>query len=475
VNQQPEASNQQFEPLAPPPLVDGDSNPRRLDDVVCLPAESFPTVRWWVAISFTGAFAILFAVCFCLTIYGGIGRWGLNIPVAWAFDITNFVFWIGIGHAGTLISAILFLFRQRWRTGISRFAEAMTIFAVICAAMFPLLHTGRPWLAWYWLVPLPTHNHVWVNFRSPLCWDLFAVGTYFTVSLLFWWTGLLPDLATLRDRATHPLRKLLYGLPSLGWNGSARAWNHYEAAYLLLAGLATPLVLSVHSIVSFDFAVSILPGWHSTIFPPYFVAGAIFSGFAMVCVSLLFLRRVFRLEHVVTIHHLDLMNRVTLATGLMVSYSYAIECFLAWYSGSLYEKYSLLNRAFGDYSWCYWLMISGNVLLPQLFWIRKVRRSPWLMFPVVFMVLVAMWFERFVIIVVSLHRDFLPSSWGYYSPTWVEYGLLAGSFGVFSTFVLLFCRFAPTIALSELKNALRQGETVALPGDESVATAGGEK
>jgi len=425
-----------------------------LDDAVMRPVESFPPGRWWLALAFTASLAAVFVVCLAVTVIGGIGTWGNNVPVAWAFGITNFVFWIGIGHAGTLISAILFLLRQPWRTAVSRFAEAMTIFAVMCAGVFPLIHTGRPWLAAYWLFPLPNQHGLWINFRSPLCWDVFAVGTYFTVSLLFWYTGLLPDLALARDRARHPLRKLVYGLLSLGWNGSARAWNHYEKAYLLFAGLSTPLVVSVHSIVSFDFAVSILPGWHTTIFPPYFVAGAIFSGFAMVCMSLIFLRRFLRLEHIITLDHLEVMNKTLVATGLMVGYGYMIEAFMAWYSGSLYERSVFLNRALGPYAWAYWIMLACNVVLPQLFWFRRIRRSPWLMLPLVIAVNVGMWFERFVIIVTSLHRDFLPSSWGMFIPTWVDLGLLVGSFGLFFTLLLLFCRLAPVIAIAEMKHSL---------------------
>ena len=441
--------------LDSPPLVEGVIDLRQLDTDVAYSVEHFPTFRWWIAFVIAGSFALLFLFAISLTVFRGIGVWGVNIPVGWGFAIINFVFWIGIGHAGTLISAILFLFRQHWRTGISRFAEAMTIFAVMCAGVFPLLHTGRPWLAAYWLFPYPNHNHVWINFRSPLCWDIFAVGTYFTVSLLFWYTGLIPDFAMVRDRARSRIRKFLYGLLSLGWNGSTKAWSQYEVAYLLLAGLSTPLVLSVHSIVSFDFSVSIVPGWHSTIFPPYFVAGAVFSGFAMVCMSLVFLRSYFKLQHIITIHHLELMNKITVATGLMVSYSYLIEYFISWYSGSGFERYAFMNRTFGHYAWETFAMIACNVLVPQLFWFRRIRRSPRLMFPVVFLVLVGMWFERFVIIVSSLHRDYLPSSWRDYAPTWVDMSLLLGSFGFFFTLVLLFVRFAPVIAVSELKNALQ--------------------
>ncbi len=440
--------------LLPPPLVQGDDRLTGLEDTVMKPVESLPTFRWWLAMAITTPLAFFFFVCVGVTIFGGVGTWGLNNPIAWGLAIVNFVFWVGIGHAGTLISAILFLMRQPWRTAICRFAEAMTIFAVMCAGIFPLIHTGRPWLASYWLLPLPNQHNIWINFRSPLCWDVFAVGTYFTVSLLFWYMGMIPDLATVRDRAVHPIRKTIYGLLSLGWTGSARAWNHYEKAYLLFAGLSTPLVISVHSIVSFDFAVSMIPGWHTTIFPPYFVAGAVFSGFAMVCTCLIFVRRIFKMEHIITADHLEVMNKILIATGLMVGYAYATEFFIAWYSGVAYERFVFLNRALGPYAWAYWTMVSCNVLAPQLFWFRFFRRTPWLMLPIVLLVNVGMWFERFVIVVTSLHRDYLPSSWDYYTPTWVDWGLLIGSFGFFFTLLLLFCRLAPTIAVAELKNAL---------------------
>ncbi len=442
--------------LAAPSLFVGDVTLRRLDDDIYRPLESFPTFRWWLAIAFTGTLAAVFALCAGITVTTGIGTWGNNVPVAWGFAITNFVFWIGIGHAGTLISAILFLFRQRWRTGIARFAEAMTVFAVICALQFPLLHTGRPWLAMFWLLPYPNDQSIYQNFRSPLEWDVFAVSTYGLVSVMFWFTGLIPDLAIARDRAVHPFRKFVYGLLSLGWKGSNRAWSHYEKAYLLFAGLSTPLVLSVHSIVSFDFAVSVLPGWHTTIFPPYFVAGAIFSGFAMVATLIIVMRKMFRLEHLITDNHLELMNKIIIATSLMVGYAYAIELFMAWYSGAAYERYAYLNRAMGPYAWAYWIMVACNVLVPQLLWFKRVRRTALLMYPVVLLVNVGMWFERFVIIVTSLHRDFLPSSWGSFTPTLIDMGLLVGSFGVFLTLMLLFCRFLPTMAATELKVVLSE-------------------
>ena len=439
--------------LESPPLFKGDVDFKRLDDDINRPLESFPTMRWWIAISFTGSLALVFLVTFVYTIATGIGTWGNNNPVGWGWAITNFVFWIGIGHAGTLISAILFLLRQRWRTAIARFAEAMTVFAVICALQFPLIHTGRPWLA-YWMLPLPNPNNIWINFRSPLLWDVFAVSTYGLVSFMFWYTGLIPDLATARDRAKSAVRKLVYGLLSLGWKGSNRSWSHYEKAYLLFAGLSTPLVLSVHSVVSFDFAVSIIPGWHTTVFPPYFVAGAIFSGFAMVATLIVLMRKFFHLEHVVTKDHLDVMNRIVIATSLMVGYAYMIEFFIAWYGGVAYERFVFMNRALGPYAWAYWTMVSCNVIFPQLLWIRKIRRTTHLLYPVVILVNVGMWFERFVIVVTSLHRDFLPASWDHFTPTWVDIGLFAGSVGLFLTLVLLFCRFLPTISVAETKAVL---------------------
>jgi molybdopterin-containing oxidoreductase family membrane subunit len=390
--------------------------------------------------------------------------WGNNQPVGWAFDITNFVFWIGIGHAGTLISAILFLLRQKWRTGIARFAEAMTIFAVMCAGIFPIIHTGRPWLAGY-LVPYPNQNGLWVNFLSPLVWDVFAVTTYFTVSLIFWYVGLIPDMATLRDRTSTKIKKTIYSILSLGWRFSNRHWQHYEKAYIILAGLATPLVLSVHTIVSFDFAVSILPGWHTTIFPPYFVAGAIFSGFAMVTTVLVFVRKIFDMEHLITINHLERMNKILLATGMMVGYAYGMEFFIAWYSGVEVEQFIFINRAFGPYAWAYWIMVSCNVLIPQLFWIKRIRRSIPVMFVIVILVNVGMWFERFVIIVTSLHRDFLPSSWGYFTPTLIDIGILMGSFGLFFTLVLLFARTLPVISMAEVK-AVSYGAQPSHHGDD---------
>jgi molybdopterin-containing oxidoreductase family membrane subunit len=377
--------------------------------------------------------------------------------VGWAWDITNFVFWIGIGHAGTLISAVLFLLRQKWRTSINRAAEAMTLFAVACAGIFPGIHVGRIWFAW-WLFPIPNANGIWPQFRSPLLWDVFAVSTYGTVSFLFWYTGLVPDLATMRDRAKTKIRKFAYGLFALGWTGANRHWTNYEKAYLLLAGISTPLVLSVHSIVSFDFAVSVVPGWHTTIFPPYFVAGAIFSGFGMVLTLMIPLRTVCGLQDLITMRHIDLMCKVTMATGSIVGYAYSMEFFIAWYGGNPYELYAFKNRAFGPYWWAYWSMVSCNVICPQLFWFKWFRQNIVVVFIISIFVNIGMWFERFVIIVTSLHRDYLPSSWGYFTPTPVDILTFVGSFGLFLTLFLLFMRFLPMIAIAEVKSVTPQAD-----------------
>jgi molybdopterin-containing oxidoreductase family membrane subunit len=421
-----------------------------IEELVARPLDTKPDKKYFIALSISGSLLLIGAVCLAFSFYYGIGLWGNNQPVGWAVPIVNFVFWVGIGHAGTLISAILFLLRQKWRTGIARFAEAMTIFAVMCAGIFPVIHTGRPWLAGY-LLPYPNQHSLWVNFTSPLLWDVFAVSTYFTVSLVFWYIGLIPDFATLRDRTTSKLKKTIYSIFSLGWRHSSRHWQHYEKAYMLLAGFATPLVLSVHTIVSFDFAVSILPGWHTTIFPPYFVAGAIFSGFAMVVTVLVFVRKIFNLENIITLDHLEKMNKVILATGMMVGYAYGMEFFIAWYSGVQAEQFVFINRAFGPYAWAYWIMVSCNVIFPQLFWFRKFRRSIPVMMVIVILVNVGMWFERFVITVTSLHRDFLPSSWAYYTPTIFDMGILLGSFGLFFTLVILFTKSLPVVSISEVK------------------------
>jgi len=382
--------------------------------------------------------------------YDGLYILGINNPVGWGFFIVNFVFWIGIGHAGTLISAILFLFRQGWRTGINRAAEAMTIFAVLTAASTLIIHIGRPWLG-FWLFPYPNERGpLWVNFRSPLIWDTFAVSTYLTISLVFWYIGLIPDIAILRDRATHKVKKWIYSVLSLGWVGSNRAWSHWETVSLILAALSTPLVLSVHTIVSFDFAVSILPGWHTTILPPYFVAGAIFSGFAMVVTLMVIAREVFNLKQYITMKHLENMNKIIMVTGLMVGYAYGSEFFIAWYSGNEYEGFTFVNRAFGPYAWAYWIMISCNVLSPQIFWVEKFRKSIPVMFAVSIFVNIGMWFERFVI-VVTLHRDFIPANWALYIPTFYDFAMLIGTFGIFFTLFLLFCRILPVIAIAEVK------------------------
>ncbi|MFZ2323233.1 MAG: NrfD/PsrC family molybdoenzyme membrane anchor subunit [Ignavibacteriaceae bacterium] len=432
------------------PVVAGRLTLAQIEELVAKPMDTKPDKKYFIALSISVSFLIAGAVFLAFSIYYGIGLWGNNQPVGWAFAIVNFVFWVGIGHAGTLISAILFLLRQKWRTGIARFAEAMTIFAVMCAGIFPVIHTGRPWLAGY-LIPYPNQHSLWVNFTSPLVWDVFAVSTYFTVSLVFWYVGLIPDFATLRDRTPSKLKKTVYSIFSLGWRHSNRHWTHYEKAYMLLAGFATPLVLSVHTIVSFDFAVSILPGWHATIFPPYFVAGAIFSGFAMVVTVLVFVRKIFNLEHLITIDHLEKMNKIILATGMMVGYAYAMEFFMAWYSGVPTEQFVFINRAFGPYAWAYWIMVSCNVIIPQFFWFKKIRRSTPIMMVIVILVNVGMWFERFVITVTSLNRDFLPSSWAYYRPTIFDIGILLGSFGLFFTLVILFTKSLPVVSISEIK------------------------
>lgn len=436
-------------------LVLGNQDCASLTDTVCqIPECDRPSLAWFICFGISSSLTIMLFGLIGHLIFTGVGVWGNNHSVFWAWDIVNFVFWVGIGHAGTLISAILCLFRQQWRTSINRFAEAMTVFAVTCAGIFPAIHIGRVW-AVYWLAPYPsTHLAMWPNFRSPLLWDVFAVSTYATISMLFWYMGMIPDLATLRDRAKQRWRQVLYGVLALGWTGSARHWSRYEKAYLLLAALATPLVLSVHSVVSFDFAVSQVPGWHTTIFPPYFVAGAVFSGFAMVITLLVPARELFGLKDVVTIRHLDNITKFILATGTMVGYAYLIEIFIAWYGGNPYERFAFVNRAFGPYAWAFWIMMACNVITPHLFWFKKFRTTPWLMFVVSIFVNIGMWFERFVIIVTSLSRDFLPSSWSYYMPTWIDIGMFIGSFGLFFTLFLLFIRFMPLVAISEVKTVL---------------------
>jgi molybdopterin-containing oxidoreductase family membrane subunit len=387
----------------------------------------------------------------------GIGIWGVNNPVGWGFAIINFVWWIGIGHAGTLISAILLLLRQTWRTSINRFAEAMTLFAVACAGLYPILHLGRPWL-FYWLFPYPNTMQLWPQFRSPLIWDVFAISTYATVSLLFWAVGLIPDLATLRDRAQHPVVKRIYGMLAMGWRNSATHWHHYETAYLLLAALATPLVVSVHTVVSFDFAAGIIPGWHATIFPPYFVAGAIYSGFAMVMTLSIPLRAAFKLQDFITLKHLNNMAKIMLATGLIVFYGYLMEIFFAWYSGNPYEQFVILNRITGPYRWLWYLLILCNGLLPQLLWFRGVRHSVPALFLIALVVNVGMWLERFVIVVTSLHRDFLPSSWGMYMPTVWDWATFVGSIGLFLSLLFLFIRVLPVISIFEMRTILPEAK-----------------
>lgn len=414
-------------------------------------------VAWFACLAVALAVAGMLAASLTYLVVEGIGIWGNNQPVGWAFDITNFVWWIGIGHAGTLISAILLLFKQTWRTSINRFAEAMTLAAVACAGIFPLMHTGRPWLA-YWLLPYPNTMGMWPQFKSPLVWDVFAVSTYLTVSAMFWFVGLIPDLATLRDRAQSRVGRFVYGALAMGWRGSAHHWHNYETAYLLLAGLATPLVVSVHTVVSFDFAVGLIPGWHATIFPPYFVAGAIFSGFAMVLTLMVICRAAFGLDHIITLKHFDYMAKIMLVTGTMVGFAYGTEFFTAWYSGNPYENFTFRNRAGGPYAWAYWIMVSCNVISPQVFWSKKARTSIPILFVLSIIINIGMWFERFVIIVTSLHRDFLPSAWGYYTPTFWDISTLLGSFGLFFTMFCLFVRFLPMVATAEVKTVLPQAD-----------------
>jgi len=444
-------------PFAEPPLILG--NPKFgeiTEKIVSIVERKTPRV-WILALLLAMSLAAVLLGSIGYLVWEGIGIWGLNNPVGWGYAIVNFVFWVGIGHAGTLISAILYLLRQHWRTSINRFAEAMTLFAVICALVFPGIHVGRIWLA-YFMFPLPNQMAMWPNFRSPLLWDVFAVSTYFAASLMFWYTGLIPDLASMRDRAKSKIRKIVLGILSVGWRGGNRQWKHYELAYLILAGVSTPLVLSVHSVVSTDFAISIVPGWHTTIFPPYFVAGAIFSGFAMVMTLSIIARRIFGLENYITVNHLEKMNKIMLLTGMMVGYAYSIEFFVAWYSGNIYEIFTFINRATGPYAWAYWTMVSCNVIVPQLFWVKKLRRSVPVMFAASILINVGMWFERFVIVVTSLSRDFLPAAWDYYTPTIWDILTFVGSFGLFFTLFLLFVRFVPIIAIAEVKGVMPQAD-----------------
>jgi molybdopterin-containing oxidoreductase family membrane subunit len=457
------AALERVDPLEPVPVLAGRPSDRALNDQLFEPVWA-PTSKGFLglfALALSGTALLMFGIGVTLAV--GIGAWGNNIPVAWGFGIINFVWWIGIGHAGTLISAILLLLQQKWRTSINRFAEAMTLFAVMQAGLFPLLHLGRPWFA-FWLFPYPSTLGVWPNYKSPLNWDVFAVSTYFLSSLLFWYVGLLPDFAALRDTSKSRVARFAYGVFSLGWRGSARHWRHWRIAYLLLAGLCTPLVLSVHSIVSFDFAVSQLPGWHTTIFPPYFVAGAIFSGFAMVLTLLIPARAAFKFKNVITDKHLENMSKVLLATGLMVTYGYLCEHFIAWYSGNPYEfQIFFQTRQRGHYAPVYWLQMFCNVLVPQVFWFRKARQSAVILFIASILVNVGMWCERFVIIVTSLHHDFLPSAWAAYRPTWVDWSIFVGTLGFFSTLFLLFLRFVPSVSASEVKELRRELEHEAAP------------
>ena len=458
-----------------PRWITGSPTLKQITADIAQPMEGRPGKLWYglLALSSLALLELLGMVTYLIA--RGIGVWGLNNSVGWAFDITNFVFWIGIGHAGTLISAILLLFRQRWRTSINRSAEAMTIFAVMCAGLFPLIHMGRPWNAFFIFPYFPNqHGPLWVNFRSPLVWDVFAISTYFTISLVFWYLGLIPDLATMRDRAVSKIKKLVFGTLSLGWNGSHRTWSRYEIVSLILAGLATPLVLSVHSIVSMDFATSLLPGWHTTIFPPYFVAGAIYSGFGMVMTLLILTRQSMNLQRYITMRHLDSMARVLLLTGMIVSFAYATEFFSAWYGGNLYERYHFINRATGPYAFGFYLMVLCNVITPQLYWFKRVRNSVALLFITSIMVNIGMWFERFVIIVVSLHRAFLPSGWGMFYPTFVDIGILIGVFGLFFTLFLLFIRFAPMIAAWEVKGVVVDQSHAAHGGHAGDSITGGD-
>ncbi len=441
------------------PLILEDKTLHDITEDIARPVEGKANKWWWALFLFSLAAFLWGLGCMAYTIGTGIGVWGLNKTVGWAWDITNFVWWVGIGHAGTLISAVLLLFRQKWRLSINRSAEAMTIFAVMQAALFPLIHMGRPWLA-YFVFPLPnTFGSLWVNFNSPLLWDVFAISTYFTVSLVFWYMGLIPDFAMIRDRAVKPLAKKVYTILSFGWSGRAKHWQRFEELSLVLAGLATPLVLSVHTIVSMDFATSVIPGWHTTIFPPYFVAGAIFSGFAMVQTLLLVMRKVVNMEAYITIKHIEYMNIVIMVTGSIVGVAYITELFIAWYSGVEFEQYAFLNRATGPYWWAYWAMMSCNVFSPQFMWSKKLRTSIAFTFFISIVVNIGMWFERFVIIVTSLHRDYLPSSWTMFSPTFVDIGIFIGTIGFFFVLFLLYARTFPVIAQAELKTIVKSSST----------------
>jgi len=440
----------------PAPLIAGKQSYESVTDTIgsIVLTRKHPR-SWWFGFAIAFALLMLFLIAITWLLYKGVGIWGINIPVAWAFAIVNFVWWIGIGHAGTFISAILLLLHQKWRTSINRFTEAMTLFAVACAGTFPLLHLGRPWV-FFWLFPYPDTMGLWPQFRSPLVWDVFAVSTYFTVSLIFWYAGLLPDLASLRDRAVTRGKKVTYGILALGWRGSARHWQNHQSAYLLLAGLATPLVLSVHSVVSLDFSAAIVPGWHSTIFPPYFVAGAIYSGFAMVLNLVIPLRKIYGLENLITLRHIDNAANIMLATGMMVAYGYLMEAFMSWYSGDIFDQFMMANRAFGPYWWTFWALMLFNVLIPQLLWSKRIRTNLVALFFVALSVNIGMWLERFVIVVTSLNRDFTPSAWQMYSPTFWDWVTFLGSIGLFFTLLFLFIRFLPMISMAEVRELVSE-------------------
>ncbi len=441
-----------------PSLVEPGLTPGDITEIVTRPLREKPPLGWYVTLAVALSLLAVFGLSLAWLLWEGVGIWGNNQPVAWGWPIVNFVFWVGIGHAGTLISAVLFLFRQKWRTSVNRTAEAMTLFAVVCALIFPGIHTGRPWVAAYWMLPIPNQMGVWPQFRSPLMWDVFAVSIYFTVSALFWYVGLIPDLATIRDRASG-VRAKIFGILALGWRNAQSHWRHWEKAYLLLAGLATPLVISVHSVVSFDFAVAKLPGWHTTLLPPYFVAGAIFSGLAMVVTLMVLCRSAFKMERLVTPLHFDRMARLILAMSCIVGYAYGSELLIAWYSGNLFEQFAFLNRALGPMSWSYWVMVFCNVVVPQVFWFRRARTNMGVLFVASILINVGMWFERFVIVVTSLYRDFMPSSWGHFTPTLWDFATLAGSFGLFLTLFCLFIRYLPMVAMAEVKSVLDTGDS----------------
>lgn len=460
------------DPTAPAPVLGAGQTYTTITQKISSIITSRTAVGWLLILAMALGLMQLFPIAVFWLLAKGVGVWGLNVPVGWGWAIINFVWWIGIGHAGTLISAILLLMRQDWRNSINRFAEAMTIFAVICAMQFPLLHTGRPWIAAYWLLPYPNSMGVWPQFRSPLIWDVFAVSTYFTVSLLFWYIGLIPDFATLRDKAKHKISRLVYGLLSMGWRGSAKHWFNYEMASLLLAGISTPLVLSVHSIVSFDFSVGLVPGWHATIFPPYFVAGAVFAGFAMVLTLGLPIRAIYGLHDYITDRHLNNMAKVMLATGLIVAYGYLMEQFYAWYSASPYEGYMMQNRTWGPYSLQYWMLILCNIAVPQLLWIKWVRLNPIMLFIISMFINVGMWLERFIIVVTSLHRDYLPSSWDMYHSTPWDWLLYAGTIGIFLVAMLFFIRVMPVINMFEIRLLVpRKGHGKKTDDDAAEASA----